>query len=76
MHKSIILQPEEIRENLKDAGCTDQETECIVNCLSDNDTLQAQKLIETCRKKCLDSIHENQKNIDRLDYLSYTLHMD
>ena len=63
----------EIRENLIDAGCSREETESILSCIHFGDTKRAEKLIDTSRKRQLKQIHESQKCIDRLDYLSYQM---
>ena len=63
----------EIAEILLAAGCGESETEMIVSSIQKRDSQKTEKLIEKCRKKQLDRLHESQACIDRLDYLSYQL---
>lgn len=63
----------EIRENLLDAGCGDMDAETILGCIRSGDHKGAARLIEASRKKQLERLHESQRCIDRLDYLSYQL---
>lgn len=63
----------EIRENLCDGGCTPQETEEIMECLCRDDLANAHKKIDACRARQLAAMHESQKCISRLDYLSWQL---
>ena len=70
---SLQPAPSEIRENLREGGCTPLETEEIMGCLQDNDLRSAGKKIDACRARQLAAMHESQKGIDRLDYLSYQL---
>ena len=61
---------EELIMNLKDAGC---DEELITKCIKkyNNDDL---KMLIQCHRCCLlDKLHEEQKKIDCLDYLIYTL---
>ena len=63
----------EIRENLIDAGCSKAEVKSIMDCISSGAVKGAEKLIGTCRKRQLERLHESQKCIDRLDYLSWQM---
>ena len=63
----------EIRENLPDAGCSDMDAESILGCIRTGDQKSAARLIEASRKKQLERLHESQRCIDRLDYLSFRL---
>lgn len=67
------FEQNEIRENLSEAGCTESEVTQIIECIACNDLKGANEKITACRKKHLDSLHESQKCIDRLDYLSFHL---
>lgn len=69
----MMRTEKEIAENLRDAGCEADEIEAILNCLHGGDERKADKLIESCRKRQLDRLHESQQRIDRLDYLRYRL---
>lgn len=71
-----MIQKEEIKAVLLDAGCSVEETENILHCLHQNDCKEAQKLIDLCRRKQLKKVHEDQKRIDKLDYLIYEMKQD
>ena len=64
---------QEIAQNLRDAGCGRKEIETILGCWRQGDLTGMGKLIADCRREQLDRLHESQKYIDRLDYLSYRL---
>ena len=64
---------QEIAQNLRDAGCGGKEIETILGCWRQGDLTGMGKLIAACRREQLDRLHESQKYIDRLDYLSYRL---
>ena len=66
-------QDVEIAETLLAAGCGDAEIEMIVSCIRKGDRKNTEKLIEKCRRKQLERLHDSQACIDRLDYLSYQL---
>ena len=63
----------EIRENLIDAGCSETEMKSILGKICSAKLKEAGKQIETCRKKQLERLHESQRCIDCLDYLSYRI---
>ena len=62
-----------LKENLIDAGCT---PEIVQQCMSlaqqqENDALL--RVLSRHRKSLLDTVHQNEKRIDCLDYLIYRL---
>ena len=64
---------EELIMNLKDAGC---DEELITKCIKKYNNDDLKMLIKSlqCHRCCLlDKLHEEQKKIDCLDYLIYTL---
>lgn len=63
----------EIAENLRDAGCDATEVRSILESLQHGDHKKAERLMDSCRKKQLNRLHESQQCIDRLDYLRYQL---
>ncbi|MDO5138645.1 MAG: hypothetical protein Q4D71_09365 [Oscillospiraceae bacterium] len=68
-----MLTEAEIRENLLDAGCSEKEMKAILKPLVSGDLRKAGEQIEACRKKQLEILHESQRCIDCLDYLSYRI---
>ena len=72
-----MIQKEEIRENLTDAGCSCSETELIMECISSGDMKKLNQLIALSRRRQLERLHDSQMCIERLDYLIYSLkHID
>ena len=64
---------QEIAQNLRDAGCGRKEIETIMDCWREGNLQGMEKRIAAFRREQLDRLHESQKRIDRLDYLSYRL---
>ena len=69
-----MMQDEQsITQNLLDGGCSTEAIETIMGCWRRGDLAQMKKQIAVCRREQLERMHENQKRIDRLDYLRYQL---
>jgi hypothetical protein len=64
---------QELLSGLADAGCTKEEIHQFHEYLNNNDTKKGMKVLEECRKECLQNLHEQQRKIDTLDYLMYQL---
>lgn len=60
-------------QNLKDAGCDTQTIENFMSDLRKGKEESGLKRLAIHRKKLLDSIHKEQKQIDCLDYLVYQM---
>lgn len=60
-------------QNLKDAGCDAQTIENFMSDLHKGKEESSLKRLAIHRKKLLDSIHKEQKQIDCLDYLVYQM---
>lgn len=60
-------------QNLKDAGCDIQTIENFMSDLHKGKEESSLKQLAIHRKKLLDSIHKEQKQIDCLDYLVYQM---
>jgi len=63
----------QIRQNLKDAACPDDLIESFMRSIATNHSKDGQRLLSAHRKSLLDTVHENQRHIDCLDYLLYRL---
>ena len=62
-----------LRENLKDAGC-DQTTICRCEVLAQGEKKgELMRVLSQHRRALLDTVHENQRRIDCLDYLIYQI---
>ena len=64
---------EAVIQNLKDAGCTQEMVECLVQHLDEDDMGKMLKLLEEHRSCLLIVVHEREKQIDCLDYLVYQI---
>lgn len=67
------MDKESILQNLKDAGCNDSMIDKILDLLSDIHNQEIFRLLSDHRGKLLDELHKNQKQIDCLDFLIFTL---
>ena len=62
-----------LRENLKDAGCN-QDTICRCEVLAQGEKKgELMRVLSQHRRTLLDTVHENQRRIDCLDYLIYQI---
>ncbi len=64
---------EEVIQNLKDAGCSQEMIECFMGCMGQDNLNSRIRLMEEHRKCLLDKVHEEEKKIDCLDYLIYQM---
>ena len=62
-----------ITENLTDAGFDENGIAECLQMLEKNEFTGLQKFIADYRRQLLDSVHEYNKQIDCLDYFTYTL---
>lgn len=62
-----------VMRNLNDAGCDAQTKEKFVELHFSGRTKEKLQLLQRHRKALLDEVHKNQKNIDCLDFLIFTL---
>ena len=60
-------------QNLRDAGCDTQTIESFMSDLQKGKEKSSLDRLAIHRKKLLDSIHKEQKQIDCLDYLVYQM---
>ncbi len=66
-NKNAIIQ------NLKDAGCDDKTILAFMDDIRDDKIDAGLKLLATHRRSLLDDLHKEQKQIDCLDYLVFTM---
>ncbi|MDE5772411.1 MAG: hypothetical protein K2I06_12425 [Ruminococcus sp.] len=62
-----------ITENLTDAGLDRKAVAECLKMLDKKEFSELQKFLSVYRRKLLDSVHEYNKQIDCLDYFTYTL---
>ena len=65
------MQP--VIQNLKDAGCEKQCVEEFLALEQEGKRREQLKLLELHRQKLLDRVHEEERQIDCLDYLVYQM---
>ena len=64
---------EELRQNLIDAGCDPAQIDAFEELAAEGREGDEVDLLEAHRKALLDRLHQNQRQIDCLDYLLYQL---
>lgn len=62
-----------IIENLKDAGCEQETIDCCLTYLDTGKKSEFLKQLENHRKKLLDKVHRQEKQISCLDYLVFQI---
>lgn len=62
-----------IIQNLKDAGCDEGSIMAFIEDIRGEKISDGLKLLSLHRRSLLDHLHEDQKQIDCLDYLVYQL---
>lgn len=62
-----------IIQNLKDAGCDDKTIRAFMEDIQEDKIEAGLKLLATHRRSLLDDLHREQKQIDCLDYLVFTI---
>ena len=60
-------------QNLKDAGCTDEMVEKFMALQGSEGKEQQLRLLSGHRKRLLEKLHEDKRQIDCLDYLIYQM---
>ena len=60
-------------QNLIDAGCGREHMDCIMECMEQGSREELLKLLEEHRECLLGRLHEEEKQIDCLDYLVYQI---
>lgn len=62
-----------IIQNLKDSGCSNEIIESFVADLRTKKYSEGMKLLAAHRRRLLEELHREQKQIDCLDYLVYKI---
>lgn len=62
-----------IFQNLSDAGCDRDTAERCTELILAEKYEQALALIKPMKKRLLEEIHQNQKRVDKLDFLVYKI---
>ena len=79
-NKGIMLEKrplygskEAVIQNLEDAGCAPDVIECCMTCMEQGKKKELLNRLEDHRKALLHKVHEEEKQIDCLDYLVYQI---
>lgn len=64
---------EQIQTNLEDIDCTEEQIQQFLTYLQQKDMKRMNIFLKTYRYHLLDIIHSEQKKLDYLDYLAYSL---
>lgn len=62
-----------ILQNLLDAGCNQQTTDSCMACFHEGNKAKMLPALAEHRRELLGELHKEQKRIDCLDYLVYTI---
>lgn len=72
----IVTKKQDIIENLKDAGCKEEDILSFLKELEEGNKKSSQQRLIKHRKDLLNELHRFQKRIDCLDYFIYKLEKD
>ena len=61
------------RQNLIDAGCSPELVRQCTALAAQKENAELMRILSLHRKGLLDTVHQNEKRIDCLDYLLYSL---
>lgn len=64
---------EAVIQNLKDAGCGQDLIDCCMSCMDRGKETELLKQLENHRNGLLHKVHEEEKQINCLDYLVYQI---
>jgi len=62
-----------VAQNLRDAGCPEEFIKNFILALSHATPAEQAQMLERQRRCILEKVHDEQKKLDCLDYLRYTL---
>lgn len=68
-----LTQKQILLRNLKDAGCDETSIKRYLKLGAEGKEKEQYRLLSAHRAVLLDQIHENQKKLDCLDYLIYSI---
>lgn len=64
---------EDVVQNLRDAGCSPDTIRCFMEYFDQGDWKDQLELLEEHRENILNRVHEEERQIDCLDYLVYQI---
>jgi len=70
---TVKLSMDAITQNLRDAGCQENFIKGFLASLIQDTPAEQERMLEKERRCILEKIHEEQRKLDRFDYLRYAL---
>ena len=74
--KPVVCNHLSVKDCLKDAGCSGKMIQSVMDCIENNEHERKIMLLKKHRCHLLEKIHQNQKQIDCLDYLLYQFNQE
>ena len=74
--KNYMGRPDAVIQNLEDAGCDPETVAQFMEAGMAGNRQNQLKLLEQHRKRLLESVHQNEKRIDCLDYLVFQMNQE
>ena len=68
-----VMQRDDVAQLLHDAGCPDEFTQRFLTAMETGSISDQLRLLRTQRTRQLDRIHCEERKLDHLDFLRYTL---
>ena len=62
-----------LRQCLSECGCCCKTADSVIEKIESSDRKGARKILEQKRKEALESLHQEQQKIDRIDFLSWQM---
>nr|MBQ5526470.1 hypothetical protein [Succinivibrionaceae bacterium] len=67
------MTKESLRQCLSECGCCCKTADSVIEKIESSDRKGARKILEQKRKEALESLHQEQQKIDRIDFLSWQM---
>lgn len=67
------MTKESLRQCLSECGCCCSTADSVIEKIESSDRKGARKILEQKRKEALESLHQEQQKIDRIDFLSWQM---
>lgn len=67
------MTKESLKQCLSECGCCCKTADSVIEKIESSDRKGARKILEQKRKEALESLHQEQQKIDRIDFLSWQM---
>ena len=67
------MTKESLRQCLSECGCCCKTADSVIEKIESRDRKGARKILEQKRQEALESLHQEQQKIDRIDFLSWQM---